>query len=165
MAFLRPEDHNTLREYFRAFSNPVRVTVFSKPESQLYVPGQQAGTSADAQALIGELAELTEAIRLEIVNIEEAPELAHAWGIIEAPTITVSAEPSGPEHAEASPTSSPNGAPRVHFVGLPAGYEFTSLLETLKSASADGGELQAETLEKLSNLQTDIEIKTFITPT
>jgi len=54
---------------------------------------------------------------------------------------------------------------RVRFYGLPAGYEFSSLLGALADAAAPQSALQPATLEALQSLEQDVQIKVFSTPT
>lgn len=152
MPFLSATDQAYLRERFEAeLANPVRVLLFTEPATGLYIPGRRAClTCAEAEALLKEVAGLSEKIRLEIVSVTSAPDLAAEWGVRFTPTIAVCRE-------------SDQG---VRFTGLPDGYEFTSFMETLISASAgDGSHLTPETLERLATLTSDIDIKTFVTPT
>ncbi len=100
---------------------------------------------------LAEIAELADAIHLEIVNVSSQPEVAREWGVTRVPTIAV-----GPQGTDAG----------VRFQGLPDGYEFTSFVETIASAgSANGHGLQPETLQALAALPAEVEIKTFVTPT
>ncbi len=152
MGFLSATDETHLQGRFEAeLTTPVRVLLFTEPASGLYVPGRrECRTCADTEALMREVAALSENINLEIVNVASAPDMAAEWGVSLTPTIAVCRE-------------SDQG---VRFVGLPGGYEFTSFVETLVSAGADGGShLSHETLERLATVDFEIEIKTFITPT
>ncbi|MGH2732454.1 MAG: hypothetical protein ACRDJG_05885 [Actinomycetota bacterium] len=152
MGFLSSADETHLRNRFDTeLTNPVRVLLFTEPAGGLYVPGRrECRTCADTEALMAEVAGLSENIRLEIINVPSAPDVAAEWDVSLTPTIAVCRE-------------SDQG---VRFVGLPGGYEFTSFVETLISTGADGGShLAHETLERLATLSAAIDIKTFITPT
>jgi alkyl hydroperoxide reductase subunit AhpF len=152
MAFLSDDDREALRERFATeLPQPVKVVVFSEPVSGLYVPGRRECVScADTEALMKEVAELSENIALEIHNVKEEPELAGEWDISLTPTISVTRD----------------GDSGVRFLGIPGGFEFASFLETLSSASGgDGAGLRPETIEKLSTLENDLDIKVFVTPT
>jgi glutaredoxin-like protein len=54
---------------------------------------------------------------------------------------------------------------RIRFYGIPAGYEFMSLLEAIKMVSAGKADLQSETRAFLEQLTVPIHIQVFVTPT
>jgi glutaredoxin-like protein len=61
------------------------------------------------------------------------------------------------------------GAPgeeaRIAFQGLPSGYEFSTLLDAIERFSSKGGSLAPDLTERLSKLDTDVEVMVFVTPT
>src|SRR5437764_769808 len=115
------------------------------------VRGSILALAAEAEALMNEVAALSDQIHLEVVDVSTRREEATQWGVTEVPTIAV-----GPGDDDAG----------VRFQGLPDGYEFTSFVETLASAGTENGHgLAPETLEALAALPADVEIKTFVTPT
>ena len=153
MAFLTDTDATYLRERFaELLTRPVGLRLFTEPVSGLYVPGRRTcETCAEAEALMNEVAALSDQIHLEVVDVSTRREEATQWGVTEIPTIAV-----GPGDDDAG----------VRFQGLPDGYEFTSFVETLASAGSENGHgLAPETLEALASLPADVDIKTFVTPT
>jgi alkyl hydroperoxide reductase subunit AhpF len=54
---------------------------------------------------------------------------------------------------------------RVRYYGIPAGYEFSSLIEDIIDLSRNQTELSAETKEALQELEEDLHIQVFVTPT
>jgi hypothetical protein len=152
MAFLRDADAGYLRDEFaQALTRPVRIRLFTEPVSPLYVPGRAVcETCPGTQALLEEVAALSEQIYLEVIDVAAFPDAAREAGVTLLPTIAVDAG------ADAG----------VRFVGLPDGHEFSSLVETLVSAGSEPGHgLEPETVLRLSSLTEDVEIKTFVTPT
>jgi alkyl hydroperoxide reductase subunit AhpF len=152
MALINDSDREKIRERISGeLQKTVHLKLFSEPGMGLYVPGRRTcATCSDTEELMKEVAELSELIELEIVNVREKPEEATAWGVALTPTIAVYTEDDS----------------GVRILGLPSGFEFLSFLETLISAgSANGFGLQAETLTKLGALESDVEIKVFATPT
>jgi len=53
----------------------------------------------------------------------------------------------------------------VRFYGIPSGYEFTSLLHTIRAVSAGKAELSAEGMQSLAELTEPVHMQVFITPT
>jgi glutaredoxin-like protein len=54
---------------------------------------------------------------------------------------------------------------RIRFFGIPAGYEFTSLLETITMVSHRDSGLTPATREKLKALPGPLDLQVFVTPT
>ena len=53
----------------------------------------------------------------------------------------------------------------VRFYGMPAGYEFATLLELIITASQGTTAIAPQTREMLAQLQRDIHLQVFVTPT
>lgn len=152
MPIINEADAAYLREQLASLlTKQVRVRLFTEPSSALFVPGKATcETCPEAEALMKEVAELSDLVYLEIIDVSAQPDLAQEAGISLIPTIAVD------DGADAG----------VRFTGLPDGYEFSSFVETLVAAGSDAGHgLSAESLERLESLTTDVEIKTFVTPT
>lgn len=152
MAILNDTDATYLREQLaELLTKQVRIRLFTEPASAIFVPGRATcETCADAEKLMKEVADLSDQIYLEIIDVSAHPEVAQEAGVTLIPTIAVD------DGADAG----------VRFLGLPDGYEFSSFVETVVAAGNNGGHgLSAESVERLESLTTDIEIKTFVTPT
>jgi len=54
---------------------------------------------------------------------------------------------------------------RIRFFGIPAGYEFTSLLDAILSVSKGDTILSQQAKEELKALQKEIHLQVFVTPT
>ena len=88
MAFLTDTDATYLRERFaELLVRPVGLRLFTEPVSGLYVPGRRTcDTCAEAEALMNEVAGLSDLIHLEVVDVSTRREEATQWGITEVPT-------------------------------------------------------------------------------
>jgi hypothetical protein len=53
----------------------------------------------------------------------------------------------------------------IRFLGIPAGYEFANLIDSILVASSGVPALSAATTEALAGLTEDVTIKVFTTPT
>ncbi|OPX31841.1 MAG: hypothetical protein B1H09_01900 [Gemmatimonadaceae bacterium 4484_173] len=62
------------------------------------------------------------------------------------------------------PSLSIGDSGRVLFKGIPSGYEFSSLLTGIIDAGRDEQTLSDETMAFLDNLQEDLHIRVFVTP-
>jgi glutaredoxin-like protein len=59
----------------------------------------------------------------------------------------------------------PQGDLGLRFYGIPAGYEFASLLEGLKLAAGEDPQLAPETQQWLQSLAEELELEVYVTPT
>lgn len=105
-------------------------------------------TCGPAEDFYRELSSLSPKLKFEVYNRVIDTEKAAAYGV----TLTPAAVIEGAKGA------------RVRFYGIPAGYEFVSLLEALKGAVSPSLELQPETLAALAALTKPVNIKVFVTP-
>jgi glutaredoxin-like protein len=149
MPILQKQDQQAVRQRFEAeLTGDVNITLYTQ-RTGLYIPGRECRTCGTTQQLLEEVAALSPKIHLEIVDFYSNQEAARASGIDRIPAFIVSS----------------NGGNNVRFFGVPAGYEFASLLDTIVEASQGQTELQTKTREWLMKLQKDVHIQVFVTPT
>lgn len=142
------KDQAVIKEMFQALEHPVRLVVFT--EGAVHLPGREPCTyCGHVVSLAQELAALSDKIEAEIVNFDTGKERAASLGIDRIPAIAViGAEDYG-----------------VRFFGIPAGFEFATLLEAIVDVSKGRAELAPETLEKLDRVDEPLHIQVFVTPT
>ena len=164
MPFLSEADQDQLRSIFsEQLEANVRLRVLTQPPSKLYVPGQQLCAScAEAEPFVRELASLSDKLEVVVHNVKEEPELAEQHGVagllpVIALERVVSAD--GPAQTEAPA----HGA--VRFLGLPAGYEFSTLVADLVDVSTGRVDLSEAAQTELRGLEQDVHLQVFVTPT
>ena len=59
----------------------------------------------------------------------------------------------------------PGEVARITFQGLPAGYEFATLLDAVERTSSGESGLSEEVAERLAGLEAEVELMVFVTPT
>lgn len=126
MPLLSEDDRKAIRQHFSTMENTVAVTLTHPPDG----PG-------DSGAILGELAGLTDRIRL-----------------VTAPS---------PETGPTSISVGEHG--RVRFMGTPSGYEFSTLLTAIIDAGRSGTKLSPATIEFIGGLREELNIMVFVTPT
>ena len=142
MAFLRAQDQQAVRKEFERIQGPVKLVVFS----QELTAGELCRQN---EQLMREVAELDERITVEVLNPSIDRERAEAYGIDQVPAIVVEgARDYG-----------------IRFLGIPSGYEFTNLIDSIIVASSGEPDLTAETRTALAGLASEVDIKVFSTPT
>ena len=94
--------------------------------------------------------DLSDKISTEVYDFVRDREIAEKYGIDKIPAIAV---------------VSAKGDTGIRYYGIPSGYEFTSLLESVRMVSTGKTSLSSATLEKLAALKKDVHIQVFVTPT
>jgi hypothetical protein len=115
-------------------------------------PGPEGEVADLMRQLLQEMEEVVP--RLHLVETQDAPELepGHGSGMpIEGPILTL--RPTG------------GNAYGARFLGMTAGLEFGTLVETIKNVSHGQTGLSAETLQALEGLGHPVHIQVFTTPT
>jgi len=139
---LTERDQSAVRKEFERISGKVKLVAFS-----------QELTAADLcrqnEQLVREVAALSEQITVEVLNLAIDRERAEAYGIDQVPAIVVEgARDYG-----------------LRFYGVPLGYEFSNLIDSIIVASTGVPALSEDTLASLRALAADVDIKVFSTPT
>jgi len=141
MGFLSAQDEQAVKQEFERIGGPVKLVVFA---SEL---GPE--TNAQTVALVKEVAALSDQLSVEVLNPHIDREQAAAYRVEITPTVIVEgARDYG-----------------IRFLGIPAGYEFSNLIDAIVAASTGEAALSAETKTALAGLDHDVTIKVFATPT
>jgi hypothetical protein len=179
MRFISPPDQQKLQSRFESeLQGDVRLRLFVQPPSGLYIPGREEPlTGRQAQQLMQELAQLSDKLHLEVHNPRIEPEIAERYGIQHTPALVIepaedavpdaNADANADAGAEPEDSSRPAGLRQglVRFLGLPSGYEFTTVIEDIVDVSRRRTRLSDGTREALSTLTTPIHLQVFVTPT
>lgn len=141
MAILTDRDLEAVQREFVKLAHPVTLTVFS----------QELGSESckHTERLVKEVAEVSDKLTANVLNLVLDREKAEAYGVDRVPAIVVEgARDYG-----------------IRFFGLPAGYEFTNLIDAIVVASTGEPALATETKDTLAALTKPVHIKVFTTPT
>lgn len=141
MTLLKDGDKKIIQKEFSGLSEPVTLINFTKDTGCHYCK--------DTSTLIQELSELSDKISAEVYDINSDKEAAAKYKVDKVPaTIFVNGEDRG-----------------LKFYGIPSGYEFVTLLETVKMISNDKSGLSKETMDFLKDLKKPVHLQVFVTPT
>jgi alkyl hydroperoxide reductase subunit AhpF len=141
MGFLSAKDEAAVRKEFERIGGPVKLTVFAS----------ELGGEHNRQtvALINEVAALSDQLSVSELNPHIDREQAAAYGVEAAPVVVVEgARDYG-----------------IRFLGMPGGYEFSNLIDSIIAVSTGEAGLSEETKTTLAGLTEDVTIKVFATPT
>lgn len=151
MALLSDRDRTYLSDLFaKELTDDVTVHFFTVAAPKLAVPGRPTcDYCQETQALLEEVAGLTTHITLAVHDRDREPELAAALGVDKVPAIVLAGKAAG----------------RVRYYGIPAGYEFRSLVEDLIDVAMGTHGLSEQTLRVLAELPGEAHLQVFVTPT
>ena len=142
MPILQAKDQDAVRKEFERLTGPVKFVVFS----QELVAGDLCRQN---EQLMKEVAELSDKITVEVLNPAIDRERAEAYGVQDVPvTVIEGARDYG-----------------IRFLGIPAGYEFSNLIDAIIATSRGEAGLSEQTKATLATLPGEVEIKVFSTPT
>jgi alkyl hydroperoxide reductase subunit AhpF len=142
MSILNALDQEAVRKEFERIQGPVKLVVFS----QELVAGDLCRQN---EQLVREVAELDDRISVEVLNPAIDRERAEAYGVDQVPAIVV----EGARYYG------------IRFFGIPSGYEFSNLIDSIIVASSGETGLTDATKSSLAGLTGDVTIKVFSTPT
>jgi alkyl hydroperoxide reductase subunit AhpF len=142
MPLLTDEVTADLRKAFENLTNPVRLVVFSQALAD--------PISEEVKRLVEELAALDSRLVAETRNFVLDKERVEELGIERVPAIAVLGEET--DYG-------------IRHYGLPTGYEFGSLVESIIDVSRGASLLGEATKSALAQLERDVRVRVFSTPT
>lgn len=135
-----------IEEIFADLEGAVKIVFFSKSEDCDYCD--------EIDQLIGEVAELSDKISVEVHDLTDAADLAEKHGVKYAPTLVMLAQDGE--------TLTDFG---VRLLGAPAGHEFTTLIHDIIYVSKRRTDLDEDTRQYLQALTEPLLLQVFVTPT
>jgi alkyl hydroperoxide reductase subunit AhpF len=149
MAILSDQVKRQLQDRFaEQLSGPVQLTLYTRPGTgRLILPsGLGCATCDDARQLAEELQEAApDLIDLQVVDVTAADS-----EVQDVPTLTL---------------GFPGEAPRIRWQGLPAGYEFATVVDAVERVSSGAHGLADASVEALAGLTEPVDVMVFATPT
>jgi alkyl hydroperoxide reductase subunit AhpF len=134
------QEQDAVRSVFAALEQDVRVTLelgpTATPVTLLAAGGREIDTGAETQAVLEDVCALSERVTLELV-----------------------------EHDEPGPWPRTTIGPGLVYLGMPLGYELTTLVHGILEAGRTEPSLTRASRERLEALERDVEIDVFVTPT
>jgi glutaredoxin-like protein len=144
---LNDEIHNQIMELFKAeLINPVELIYFSKQE--------ECDTCQETLQLVMELVELSPLLNVNVYDIDEHTQLARQYHIDYAPGLVIAGKELG-KYVDYG----------IRFLGIPSGYEFSSLIHSIGLVSRRDSGLKPEIRKEINALTTPVNLKVFVTPT
>jgi len=141
MAIIPENDREIIKKELADLSGKVKLINFTQEiECQF---------CRETKTLLTEISELSDKIALEIYNFITDSEMTNKYKIDKIPaTVIMGEDDKG-----------------IRFYGIPSGYEFVTLLDTIKMVTAGQSGLGDKSREFLAQLKKPVHLQVFITPT
>ena len=133
-------------EAFAEVDHPVQILFFGSEENCEYCD--------QTQQLLSEVSEISDKVGLSIYDLKKDAAVAAQYNVDKAPAIVIASK-DGDQIVDLG----------VQFSGIPAGYEFSSLINDIIIASKRDSGLGAATREFLKTLTQPLLLQVFVTPT
>jgi glutaredoxin-like protein len=141
MAFIQESDKAVIKEKLSEMRSEVTLKYFTQE--------MECEFCRETHDLLQELAALDEKIKLEIFDFTRNADEAKKYKIDKIPaTVVMNSTDFG-----------------IRFYGIPAGYEFSSLLDAIIMVSEGESGLSQESKDLLKGLKSPVHLQVFVTPT
>ena len=141
MGLIRDEDALEIRKRLKAMDGPVKLVHFTQELNLEY--------GLEARQLVEEVTALSDKLSAEVYNFLLDKEKVAEYGIDKVPATVVR---NGKDYG-------------IRFYGIPAGYEFATLLDAIVNVSADNSGLSKESKERIAAISQRVHLEVFVTPT
>ena len=141
MGLIGEEDAVEIRERLSGMVNPVQLIHFTQELNLEY--------GREARQLIEELGGMSDKLSVEVCNFLLDKDHVAEYGIDKVPATVIR---NGKDHG-------------IRFYGIPAGYEFSTVLDTILAVSQGDSGLKQESKEKLAAITEPLHLEVFVTPT
>jgi glutaredoxin-like protein len=129
--------------------HPVRMVMFTQGEGGAL----ECDFCQETREIAEEIARLSDRVALDVRDFQGDETLAKSYGVDKIPALVLLADGDPPkDHG-------------IRLYGVPAGYEFSTLIEDLRMLGARDPALSQDTLKALRGLTTPVHIQVFVTPT
>jgi glutaredoxin-like protein len=141
MPFIQDSDKPAIKKALSAMRSEVTLSYFTQEIECDYCK--------ETRELLEELCAIEDKIRLRVFDFKADPEEVAKFRIDKTPATVVT-----------------NGKdPGIRFYGIPAGYEFSSLLDAIMMVSRGETSLSPESKELLKEIKVPVHLQIFVTPT
>jgi glutaredoxin-like protein len=143
----------TKKKFEEELEGNVSLVLFTQESSRLVLPdhlkGQECLFCKESKQLMEEIKTISDKIELKIYDFIGDKEKAAEFGIDKIPaTIVLGADDFG-----------------IRFFGIPSGFEYASLIESIIDASRGKTGLSQTTKDALKKIEKGVHIQVFVSPT
>lgn len=149
MPLISDQDQQTLQKLFEGLESDVTITNFTQHDSLLIIPGQECDYCKETRELLEEVTALSDKLHLETKDFVRDKQEADSLGVTRIPAFVLQGRARG----------------KVRFFGIPTGYEFSTLVEDLLDLSKGTTNLSEKTRTAIKEVDQDLHVQVFVTPT
>lgn len=162
MALLKDSDREYLSNEFKQLTNPVKLVFFTQGLDCEYCPL--------TQQVLDEVVSLSDKIQLQTYNFAIDKDQVANFKIARVPAIAVlrvetKTNGDGQAAAEQGANETSERDYGIRFYGVPAGFEFASLLGDILDVSLGQSGLSEQSKAALAQLKDPLHLQVFTTPT
>jgi len=137
---------NQVTEFFQQLQEPVEVLYFGRKDDCDYCD--------DTLRLLEELVETSDKLALSAYDLNDDAGLAEQYRVDKVPGIVIAGR-DGDQILDYG----------IRYSGIPAGHEFSSLINTMVLVSMRDSGLDPQTRQVLAGLKKPVHLQVFVTPT
>jgi len=141
MGMINERDRELIKKEFAGLTGQVKLINFTQELECQYC--------RETNMLIKEIGELSPAITTEVYNFITDKEPTEKYKIEQIPATVIMGEKDY----------------GIRFYGIPSGYEFVTMLESIKMIAAGESGLSQKSKDFLRDLKEPVNLKVFVTPT
>lgn len=141
MPLLNDSVRTQVEKRFKELKNPVRIINFTQEIECQYC--------AETRRLMEEVSGLSGKLSFEVYNFVTDKEKAKEFHVDKIPATVIMGEKDY----------------GIRFYGIPSGYEFVTVIESIAMVSKRESGLSADTKKKLAALKKPLHLQVFVTPT
>ncbi len=149
MPLLDDKVRKQVQDALAGITRPVKMVMFTQGDGGAL----ECEYCSETRELAQEVSQLSDKLSLEVLDFQADEARARELGVDKIPAIVLLANGDAPED---------HG---VRLFGIPAGYEFSSLMEALRMVGTGDVKLADATREALARLTTPVHLQVFVTPT
>jgi alkyl hydroperoxide reductase subunit AhpF len=147
VSLIAPPDQQKLRAAFSEMTSPVRLLLFTQTLG--------CETCLQTRQILDELPALSDKITVEEANLVLDADKAARYGVDRVPSIALLGSNGAGEERDS----------RIRFVGMPAGYEFISLVQAVLLVGGGASGLTEESRRRIAAVDKPVVMQVFTTPT
>ena len=141
MGLIKDRERAQIQKKFAALANPVRLLMFTQDFECEYC--------SVTRELLDELAGVSERITVEVRDFVADADMARQYGVDKIPATVVLGEKDY----------------GIRLYGVPAGYEFATLLDGIVDVARRDPQLAPEVVSMIARVDQPVHIQVMVTPT
>jgi len=141
MGILKEKDQKKVKDIFKDIDNDVRIVMFTQE--------MECSHCEMTRTMLEEVSGLSDKVSMEVHDFVAEQDLAKKYGVDKIPaTVLVGDKDYG-----------------IRFYGVPAGYEFTVLIEEIRDIGRRDAGLSRKVLAEVAKIDKPVHLQVLISPT